>query len=84
MRPMRDASETQKQRFRELLRDLREETGLRQVDLAKRLNRPQSFVSKYESGEKTLDFFELREVCRALEISMNEFVRRFEKASHEG
>lgn len=81
---MRNTSETQKQRFRELLRDLREETGLRQVDLAKRLDRPQSYVSKYESGERTLDFFEVREVCRALGIPMSDFVRRFEKASHEG
>ncbi len=80
---MRRNSETQKRRMRELLRDIREAAGLRQVDLAVRLKRPQSFVSKYESGEKTLDFLEVREVCHALSIPLADFVRRFEKEAHE-
>ncbi|MGI0085936.1 MAG: helix-turn-helix domain-containing protein, partial [Nitrososphaerales archaeon] len=66
---MRRSSETQKRKVRELLRDFREAAGLRQIDLAARLTRPQSFVSKYESGEKTLAFLEVREVCRALGVS---------------
>ncbi|MGA9852265.1 MAG: helix-turn-helix transcriptional regulator [Gammaproteobacteria bacterium] len=81
---MRRASETQKRKVPELLRDLREAAGLRQVDLAARLKRPQSFVSKYESGEKTLDFLEVREVCRALGTSLADFVRRFEDEADEG
>jgi len=67
-----------RQKLPELLRSLREETGIRQMDLAKRLRKPQSFVSKYESGERRLDVIELREVCLALGISLEEFVRRFE------
>jgi ribosome-binding protein aMBF1 (putative translation factor) len=58
---MRRSRETQKRKVRDLLRGLREAAGLRQVDLAARLKRPQSFVSKYESGEKTLDFLEVRD-----------------------
>jgi transcriptional regulator with XRE-family HTH domain len=81
---MRRSSETQKRRLRELLRDLREAAGLRQVDLAVRLKRPQSFVSKYESGEKTLDFLEVREVCQALDLLLIDFVRQFEEGSDEG
>lgn len=81
---MRRSSETQKRKVRELLRDFREAAGLRQVDLAARLKRPQSFVSKYESGEKTLDFLEVREVCRALGVSLADFVRRYEEGSDEG
>ena len=42
-----------------LLRDMRAEAGLRQSDLALRLGRPQSFVSKYEVGERRLDVLEL-------------------------
>jgi len=76
-------SETQKRKMRELVRGLREAAGLRQIDLAERLKRPQSFVSKYESGEKTLDFLEVREVCRALDVSMVDFVRRLEEQDHE-
>lgn len=81
---MRRSSETQKRKVRELLRDLREAAGLRQVDLAVRLKRPQSFVSKYESGEKTLDFLEVREVCRALGVPLADFVHRYEERADEG
>ena len=42
------------------------------------LGLPQSFVSKYETGERRLDVLELREVCRALETSLFEFVERLE------
>ena len=63
-----------------LLRQLREEAGLRQVELAERLNRHQSFVSKYEAGQRRLDLIELRAVAGALGISLVEVVRRFEKA----
>ena len=34
--------------------------------MAAKLDEPQSFVSKYESGERRLDFIELIEVCRTL------------------
>lgn len=72
-------SNREKQQLQELLRELREAAELRQIDLAKRLGRPQSFVSKYESGEKNLDFLEVREVCEALGIPLVELVRRFER-----
>lgn len=62
----------------ELLRQVRIDAGLRQVDLAKRLRQPQSFVSKYESGERRLDLLELRQVCTAAGTSLEEFVKRFE------
>ena len=62
----------------ELLRQIRAEAGLRQVDLAKRLRQPQSFVSKYESGERRLDLLELQQVCFAVGISLLEFAKRFE------
>jgi transcriptional regulator with XRE-family HTH domain len=81
---MRRSRETQKRKVRDLLRGLREAAGLRQVDLAARLKRPQSFVSKYESGEKTLDFLEVREVCHTLGVPLDDFVRRYEEASDEG
>jgi ribosome-binding protein aMBF1 (putative translation factor) len=62
-----------------LLRSVRSEAGLTQAEVAERLKLPQSFVSKYESGERRLDLVELRQICRALEISLGDFVRRFEK-----
>lgn len=76
---MRKGTETQRRKLSELLRELREAADLRQTDLAAKLKKPQSFVSKFESGEKTLSFLELREVCKALGVSVSEFVRRYEE-----
>ena len=61
-----------------LLRAVRKEAGLTQAEVARKLRRPQSFVSKYEIGERRLDLIELREVCAAIRIPLQRFVRRFE------
>lgn len=63
-----------------LLRQVRTDGALRQEDVADKLSKPQSFVSKYESGERRLDILELIEVCGALNIRPIEFVRRLERA----
>lgn len=62
-----------------LLRGHREAAGLRQVDLAEQLDRPQSFVSKYEAGERRLDLVELRSICIVLGVSLTDVVRRWEQ-----
>ncbi len=62
-----------------LLCEERREAGLSQTELAKRLGRSQSFVSKYESGQLRLDLVELKLICRALGISLSSLVRQFEK-----
>jgi transcriptional regulator with XRE-family HTH domain len=66
-----------------LLREIRQERGLRQEDVAAALGVPQSVVSKYESGERRLDLLELDDVCRAIGIRLVEFVKRYERASRE-
>lgn len=73
-------SPTDQKKFQALVRQVRAEAGLTQEEVARRLERPQSFVSKYESGERRLDVLELREVCRALGMTLPEFVRRLEKS----
>lgn len=81
VRPVRKSIFSQQQRhLQEFLREVRTEARLRQVDLAKRLGQPQSFVSKYESGERRLDLIELRQICKALNIPLIDFVKRFEVA----
>jgi len=57
-----------------LLRDARLKAGLSQTELADRLGVPQSFVSKYESGERRLDVGEAEAICSSLGISLVEFV----------
>jgi transcriptional regulator with XRE-family HTH domain len=53
-------------KLRAALAEARTAAGLTQSDVAKRLRRPQSFVSKYENGERSLDVIEFVSVCRAL------------------
>lgn len=64
--------------FRDLLRELRTEKGLTQVQLSETLGMPQSFVSKYETGERRLDVMELREVCQSLGTTLAAFAKRLE------
>lgn len=49
-----------------LLRDLREQAGVTQVELGSRLGNTQTFVSKIERGERRVDVVELTEICEAL------------------
>ena len=64
-------------RFRELLVEVRKSAGLTQAELSHQLNRPQSFVSKYERGERRLDVVEFGEVARALSVDPAEFLAKF-------
>jgi transcriptional regulator with XRE-family HTH domain len=53
--------------FCELMVRARKAAGLTQHTLARRLKRPQSFVAKYEGGERRLDVVEFITVARALD-----------------
>jgi transcriptional regulator with XRE-family HTH domain len=72
------------QRLCALLRQLREEAGLTQVEVAARLDEPQSFVSKYESGERRLDVIELGQVAEVLGVSTRTVLDRFESERRDG
>lgn len=61
--------------LRSALAKARKIAGLTQTELAERLKRPQSFVSKYESGERRLDVIEFLEVCKALEVRSTSLLR---------
>jgi len=63
----------------QLLRDLRTRSELTQTDVSSALGKPQSYVSKYESGERRLDLVELGDLCRVLGVSLLDFVASFEK-----
>jgi transcriptional regulator with XRE-family HTH domain len=54
------------ERLRELLVEARQNAGLTQSEVASELKQPQSFVSKYERGERRLDVVEFLEVARII------------------
>jgi transcriptional regulator with XRE-family HTH domain len=62
-----------------MLKELRREKGVSQEELAESLGVPQSYVSKYELGERRLDLVETFEICRALNTDFVAFVRAFAK-----
>jgi transcriptional regulator with XRE-family HTH domain len=64
--------------FRELLREIRINGGQTQVQLSEALGMSQSFVSKYEMGERRLDLIEVRSVCHALGTTLAEVVEVLE------
>lgn len=55
------------QAFCDLLIHARRQAGLTQHAVAKRLKRPQSFVAKYEGGERRIDVLEFLEIMAVLE-----------------
>lgn len=63
------------ERFRRALEAARESAGFTQVQLADRLGKPQSYISKYERGERRLDVEEFLQVAEALEIDPAELIR---------
>jgi transcriptional regulator with XRE-family HTH domain len=53
--------------FRAMLVAARTSAGLKQIDVARRLGLPQSYVSKVEQGERRLDVIEFLEFSRAID-----------------
>jgi transcriptional regulator with XRE-family HTH domain len=54
--------------LREALADARRSKGITQTDLSDRLAKPQSYVSKFERGERRIDLIEVFEIAEALEV----------------
>jgi transcriptional regulator with XRE-family HTH domain len=65
---MRDTLRSPQQiELRKLLLRQRTDRGVTQTELAKRLGKPQSFVAKYEGGERRLSVIEFIEIAEALQ-----------------
>jgi transcriptional regulator with XRE-family HTH domain len=67
------------ERFRKLLVAAREESGLTQVQVAGKLRKPQSYVSKIERGERRLDIIEFFELAEILKIDPFEFLQTLQR-----
>jgi ribosome-binding protein aMBF1 (putative translation factor) len=53
----------------------RKEKGLSQTELARRVGRPQSYISKVENAERRLDVVEFLEICEAIGVEGGEVMR---------
>jgi transcriptional regulator with XRE-family HTH domain len=68
-------------RFLGLLIEFRKNARVTQEEVAGRLNRHQSFVSKYENGERRLDLIEFLEIAEAIGFDPIGFIRKIQKSS---
>jgi len=66
-----------------LLVEMRRATGMTQADVAAKLGKPQSFVAKYERGERRLDVIEFLDVADALGSDPCELLKRLRSPSEE-
>ena len=64
-------AEGHRRALRNALRQARMSSRLTQTEVAACLGVPQSFVSKYESGQRRLDLVEISAVCAALRVSVS-------------
>jgi ribosome-binding protein aMBF1 (putative translation factor) len=57
------------------LKKARQGAGLKQEEVAAKLKKPQSFISKIESGERKLDIIELKQIARIYKKSLDYFLK---------
>lgn len=63
------------QNFLRNLKRARKDSGLTQVEVAQKLNQPQSYISKCESGEKRVDVIELLRFAKIYNKQLEFFVQ---------
>ena len=59
----------------ECLKKARQEAGLKQIEVASILGKPQSYVSKIEQGERRLDVTELKKIADIYKKPLDYFVK---------
>ena len=78
-RPVSTAAPVEQyRRLRELLISARKRAGLTQAEVAARLHKPQSYVSKYERGERRVDVIEFLQIARILKVRPNAIIAEIE------
>jgi transcriptional regulator with XRE-family HTH domain len=89
---MRDTLRSPRQiELRKLLLRQRTDRGVTQTELARRLGKPQSFVAKYEGGERRLSVIEFIDIAEALQIrpshlldELHEIIKSLERQEASG
>ena len=73
---MRTDLEQKYELLRRMLVEARTEAGLKQADVAERLGRPQSYISKIERGERGVDVIEFLEIAKAIGFNPTALLRK--------
>ncbi len=69
--------------FQDMIREARLNAGLTQAKLAQKLGKPQSYIAKYETGERRLDVIELLDILDAIGGDAAKFIAAFNSAKSE-
>lgn len=59
----------------ERLKKARFDAGLKQKDVALKLKKPQSYISKIERGERRIDVTELKDLAKIYKKDINYFIK---------
>ncbi|HEY1011222.1 MAG TPA: helix-turn-helix transcriptional regulator [Herpetosiphonaceae bacterium] len=62
-------------KLRDMLTESRRQAGMTQNELAIALGKPQSYVSKYETGERGINVLEFLQIAKILGINVSEFMQ---------
>jgi len=60
----------------ERLKKARQESGLKQIEVAEKLGKPQSYISKIEQGERRIDIAELKLIAQIYKKDINYFISK--------
>lgn len=65
--------------LRSALKEMQLQQNLIQAQLPNKLKKPQSFLAKYECGDRNLDFIEVLNVCDGCHSSVLSLIKRLSK-----
>jgi len=71
------------QRLIEILTDARKHAGIRQAELARRVGKTQTFVARFEAGQRRIDAIELLALCEIIGIDPIKLIRKLLKVEGE-
>lgn len=80
---MQDVLAARRVKLYRLLKAIRRERGVTQIQLAERTGMPQSVISKYENGERGVEFVEVEAICEAVGMSLRSFCRRWDSTADD-